>query len=106
MKYFSPHLLDGSVTSAKLALGAVTRSRLSTNTSSQAGNISGPGVVLVIPSAYAFWPDIESKQILIGSITPDNTPAPAAQDTAPKFKIWNKDAILQPYSVAWRNLTP
>ena len=76
MKYFSPHVLDGSITSAKLAgsavvesklasgavwnrairAGAVTQLKLDTAVDSLAGTI-GAGLALDIAlTAYAFWP--------------------------------------------------
>lgn len=88
MKYFSPSILDGSVTTAKLADNAVTRPKVAdaaiagpelsdlavitakiaaqavkqfkigTSESSQSGTISGNAVVLVTLSAYSFFPNV------------------------------------------------
>lgn len=93
MKYFSPSVLDGSITTAKLAddavtsakiangavtqlkmalnavgsaqiaAGAVVTSKLSTVTDSQAGTIAGSGEVVISVGSYNFFPDIEAAEV-------------------------------------------
>lgn len=99
MRYFSPSVLDGSITTAKLAddavtslkiangavttlklslsaveaaqiaPGAVGTTKLTTITDSQSGSIAATDRVDISLSAYAFFPDIE----IDNSGAPDST---------------------------------
>ena len=107
MKYFSPAVLDGSVTTAKLADNAVTLPKMADNsvstaeiitntivradlagaiiaqnkvlssTSSQSGSITGNGKVVVTLSSHTFFPDIEAAS------TSDEQPVLAVGIAAP-----------------------
>lgn len=117
MKYFSPQLLDGSVTevkladlavaTAKLAVGAVTRSRVATSTGSQAGTIASQGRVGVVLNAWSFFPDIEADKdsnITRNTVMlADFKVVPSASDAVPEFELFNEDTVdSRDYSVAWR----
>ena len=106
MKYFSPSLLDGSVTTAKLADAAVTRPKLSTSTHSQAGVISTGVVATVTLYSYTFFPGIEGnavspqtkdvQMIATRNATPDPNPM------APTFDLRNRSTTgAVNYAVAW-----
>lgn len=92
MKYFSPSVLDASITTAKLADNAVTlpkmanvsvdtpelvgsavetakigfsairQSRIGTATTSQSGSLNSSASAIVSLNTYSFMPDVESNQ--------------------------------------------
>lgn len=109
MKYFSPSLLDGSVTSAKLAMGAVTRAKLSTDTNSQAGAIGTEDLVTIVLDPYSLAPGIEanasggkSKDVVVVA-TRDVSPGP--DPLAPTFDLRNLSTSgAASYAVAWLHI--
>ena len=116
MKYFSPNILDGSVTSAKLATFAVTNvklapfnitlSKLSTALVSQGGTIPSSGSVLVALSDFSFFMDAETVDALNMRYTPAVAAVPSASGSAPEFNIKNNAAVARLYDVEWRVISP
>jgi len=114
VKYFSPHILDGSVTTAKLADLAVstpklansgiTQSKLRTATLGQSGSIPIDGSVLVVLSPYTFLMDTEMEDGLIGSLRPAVVAVPSANANAPEFNIKNLVSVAKLYDVEWRRM--
>ncbi len=112
MRYFSPNILDGSVTRAKLGLLAVGspqlgalavgRGKLDTATGSQGGSIPAVSTVNVSLHAYSFFPDTESNQGTTHRLNPDDAAVPAANADTPVYRIQNDDVGARNYSVAWR----
>ncbi len=106
MKYFSPSILDGSVTMAKLAVGAVSRIKINTATASQGGSIGIQSKVTVDVNRAAFFMDSEGD--VPASVTLNMTmlanfkAVPAATSGAPKFDLLNEDTgAARNYDVAW-----
>lgn len=117
MKYFSPQLLDGSVTEAKIADGAVVTAKLAdaavvqekikTLSASQSGTIAIQGKVTITLVPYNFFPDIEAD--VDPNITRDTEmlanfkATPAAMQDFPQFDLHSEDTgDTRDYSVAWR----
>ena len=106
MRYFSPAILDGSVTTAKLAIGAVTRIRLNTAVGGASGTIGIQGKVTVPVNRAAFFPDIEAD--MAASATLDTQmlanfkAVPAATGSVPQFDLRNEDTgFTRDYDVEW-----
>lgn len=114
MKYFSPNILDGSVTtakiadlavtSAKLGSGSVLRTKIQAAVSSQSGTIPSSSSVLVSLSPYNFFMDTEMVDGLSGRFTCAVSGTPSASADAPQFNINNLIALAKLYSVEWRNV--
>ena len=119
MRYFSPAILDGSVTTAKLADLAVTTAKLapfavvtdklSSATVFQAGSIPLRSKVTIALSGYDFFPDIEADMSGAGGV--DVTmlarfrAVPNALVGQPDFDLFNESAgSAHDYDVAWRRL--
>lgn len=107
MRYFSPFLLDGSVTTAKMAVDAVTRSKIDTATGSQSGSIPIQDLVTVAVAGYAFLAGIESD--IADSLTLDvqvvatRDPTPSVNPDTPSFDLRNEStSSAYAYAVAWR----
>jgi hypothetical protein len=115
VKYFSPHLLDGSVTTAKLATAAVTnqkiaagqinRGKLASATSSQGGTIPSSSSVLVAMSPYTFFMDAEMVDGNTAELTPAGAATPAGDADAPQFNILNNISATKLYDVEWRHIS-
>ena len=106
MKYFSPNILDGSVTEAKLADDAVTRSKLNLLNTSQAGNIGIQSRVRVVFTSSPFFPDIEGDQSAVVTLNmtmvADFVASPSAAANFPAFELLNEDTgSTRDYDVAW-----
>lgn len=123
MKYFSPALLDGSVTTAKLADDAVTNPKmanfsvnstelfnravlqrhLNTTEFSLAGAVSVGARVDLVLTDYAFWPMIhtETDLVVVGHITD----APGAANA--RLGIFNTKLISsRNYDLDYRSVDP
>ncbi len=107
MRYFSPSIPDGSVTTAKIAANAVTLSKISTMVDSQAGTILAQGRVTIFPDFFSFMPAIEGDQPTTGALDMSmiavfNSVPDALPDDV-KFALHNRDTgSARNYSVAWR----
>lgn len=114
MKYFSPNILDGSVTTAKIANLAVTEAKLASNSitrlkinttvTSQGGSISGGGLVVVSLSPYTFFADIEAENVTSGRLGPFTKAVPNGSADQPQFQVHNPDGPARNYDVEWRNV--
>lgn len=114
MKYFSPNILDGSVTTAKLAnlavteaklaLNAVTRLRIDTSITSQGGTIAASGSVGIAMDPYTFFSDIEVEGALNTRIVPDPIAVPNANADQPVFVINNLTGVALLYDTEWRHV--
>ncbi len=109
MNYFSPALLDGSVTTVKIADGAVVQAKLKSSVDSQSGTIGILNSVNVPMGPYCLFPDVEADQTggvsraVVYSAEVKATPAPNAD--FPVLVLVNYDSIsVDDYAVAWRNL--
>lgn len=104
MRYFSPGLLDGSVTTAKLADRAVTSGKLFTFVGSFAGSIfSNTGLDFSL-DPDAFFPMISvSSQVNI-HMTGHTTDGGSADN--PRFGFWNASGITQTYDIDFRSIDP
>ena len=119
MKYFSPGLLDGSVTTAKLADNAVNSAKIgqggvrsldiATVDSSQSGTIAIQGKVAVVLNPYTLWADIEADMpasaTLDVQMLANFKAVPAAAADSPIFDLRNEDTgFTRAYDVAWRHI--
>lgn len=133
MKYFSPGLLDGSVTTAKLADGSVTTPKiaddactsakhadnsvanahifsnavrgvkLSRSTSSLAGSVPAASGVDLALTPYAFWPMIHTD--LPGSVAVNGHTTDGADPDLPRLRLENAHLTTAAnYDVDWRNV--
>lgn len=107
MKYFSPAILDGSVTTAKLASSAVTRAKIKDGISSQSGSIPTQGKVTVSLDAWAFFPELEADMPVSATldvqVLPKFKAVPAGSVNFPEFDLRNEDTgSARNYDVDWR----
>lgn len=122
MKYFSPAILDGSVTTVKLADnavtlpkmaddsvntdeligGAVNRGRIAAAITSLAGSIPLLSSVDLLVNAYAFWPMLHGESsIRVGGHSVDGVGADNS-----RFALHNVSLIAaNTYDVDYRNIT-
>lgn len=116
MKYFSPNILDGSVTTAKiadfavttakLATAAVTRLKINTLVTSQSGTIAASSNVVIAMSALTFFLDTEVEGGLNTRLVPAQIAVPAANADQPQFIINNLTGLGLLYDVEWRHVGP
>lgn len=108
MKYSSPLIPDGSITTVKIAAGAVTRSKLDTSEMGQAGVITTLSTAVISLDAYDFFPDFATDMPVSASVhlniasTFDATPT--ADATAPRCIVHNEDSVTRNYAVEWKKL--
>ena len=132
MKYFSPSLLDGSVTTAKLADNAVTelkladnavatakvqdnsltkgkilddaivQSKMRTAVVSTSGNITTGTAANLVLTAYCFWPMIHVQAPTDVSVSGHLTDAPGADN--PRLALFNSGVADRTYDVDYRYL--
>ncbi len=106
MKYFSPTLLDGSVTEAKIATSAVSSTKFKAANASQSGTIPIDSRVTILLNVWSIFPHIDSENpsdtMLRGVLVAHHRPVPAANPTTPQFDIMNQDPLFaRLYDVAW-----
>lgn len=99
--YFSPQILDGSVTTVKVADGAVSYPKLDTSTATQAGTIVGGTEVVIAMASYSFAPAIVAENPQVAVIS-NVQPVPDAHPDFPTFGLRNPTGIDYLYSTAWR----
>ncbi len=109
MRYFSPSILDGSVTTAKLANDAVTQAKINTTMSSQSGNIGIQSKVLVALDTFSFFCDTEADMPVSATLDVDMVAnfiaVPAANAFFPRFDLRNMDTgSTRDYEVAWHHV--
>ena len=125
MKYFSPALLDGSVTTAKIADNAVTnakmadfsinnaelfsravhRPELDTSEVSLAGTIGGGVAIDLVLNAYAFWPMFHVEGQIDVVLTGHSTDSPGSDN--PRFGFFNSNVgSPHDYDVDYRHVDP
>ncbi len=122
MKYFSPSLLDGSVTEVKLAYGAVTRNkialaavdnaRLATNTirreklrtvdAGVSGSIPATSFVDITLAPDCFWPMIHSIQPPDVWVSGHLTDGVGAE--YPRLSLNNSGGVARTYDLDYRNV--
>ena len=130
VKYFSPSLLDGSVTTAKLAnnavtnakmdndsvgqlelqstavtspkiaTGAVTRTRIDTVAVSTSGVILAGNASNLVLLPYCFWPMIHVQDPELVYLSGHITDVPGADN--PRFAIANSAGVQNSYDVDYR----
>ncbi len=130
VKYWSPSLLDGSVTTAKLAdnavttpklaiaavdtsqlalqsvdwprikLGNVRQDRMDTTAVSSSGNISASTTASLVLLPYCFWPMIHVQATTFVRMTGHITDAPGADN--PRFGLRNDDSVSRTYDMDYR----
>ncbi len=130
VKYFSPSLLDGSVTTAKLADDAVTtpklldlavvrnkiatnaidnpriiagtlkQSKLNTTEVSTAGSVPGTARLSITMVAYCFWPMIHVENSTDVRLAGHDVDAPGADN--PRFALVNSNAASRTYDIDYR----
>ena len=101
MKYFSPQILDGSVTKVKVADGAVGRAKLDTAIGGQAGSIEGGQKVTVAMNPYSFAVDIATENVQL-TLIGDVQVGPLAFPDTPEFGVRNPTGLDYLYAAAWR----
>ncbi len=120
VKYFSPNILDGSVTSAKLAASAVTESKIATNAvrarSIQAGAVEqsklDTSVVTLSGSvgaishldieliAYAFWPMLHAQAA--NDLRVSGNEVDGASPDEPRLALYNPAGAARTYDLDYR----
>ncbi len=106
MKYFSPHLLDGSVTTPKLAADAVVKDKIKFAVGGQSGIIAADNRVTILLHTCALFPHIESENptntVLRGAVVAHHRAVPDPLYSTPQFDIMNQDAVNpRDYGVEW-----
>ncbi len=112
MNYFSPHLLDGSVTTVKLADLAVTsakldddavvQAKLSTIISDQSGTILANGRVTLIQGAYCFAPGMAKDGV--NKLEVFDSGVPSSDADFANLTIFNGLGTTKDYDTAWRRM--
>ncbi len=112
MNYFSPHLLDGSVTTVKLANLAVTsakldddavvQAKLSTIISDQSGTILANGRVTLVLGAYVFAFGCEKDGV--NKLEVFDNPIPSGDLDFANPVIFNGVGAARDYDAAWRRM--
>ena len=115
MKYFSPNILDGSVTTAKIAdlavtgpkiaAFAITTTKIFQVTTSQSGTIAVSGSVIVALDDFNFMMDTEVEGGLNVRFTPVQIAVPDARADLPEFTLNNLTGLALLYDVAWRHVS-
>ena len=115
MKYFSPNILDGSVTTAKLADLAVTAAKLAafavttikmgTSITSQSGTIGISASVIIALNNFTFLMDTEVEGGENTRMIPVQIAVPSASASAPEYVIKNLTGVALLYDVEWRFVT-
>ena len=134
MKYFSPGLLDGSVTTAKLADGSVTTVKLAdfavtaikvgpgqiihekigsnairqikipTVETSLAGSVAGNDTVDLALAEYCFFPMIHVADLVKVGLTGHSVDSPGADNA--RLGLHNDTAGAETYDLEYRNVDP
>ena len=132
VRYWSPSLLDGSVTTAKLADDAVTVAKMAPDSVGQVelqttavtapkispGAVTQPALDTVVVSTsgvilagnasnlvllpYCFWPMIHVQNPETVYLSGHSTDAPGADN--PRFALFNSEGVQNSYDVDYRYL--
>jgi hypothetical protein len=128
--YSSPNVLDGSITTAKLAdnsvtaakiaanavqtqeiqvsavvqakiaSGAVSQAKIDSATNSSAGNIGATDALNITMQPYCFWPMIHVQDQDLMYLSGHSVDA--VDPDVPCFAIYNSDVVVNNYDVDWR----
>lgn len=110
MKYFSPAILDGSVTSASLADNSVTlakmaddairKAEIDTATTGQSGTLGALAVIGILLPDYCFFPMIHGSDGTDIRLTGHQTDGDGG--AFPRFAFYNSSGSALSYDVDYR----
>jgi len=95
-------IVDGAVTTAKIANSGVTKPKIKTATGSTSGTLGKESAVNIVMHDYSFFPNIYAENIPIRLICYGNVKT----DTIGRFALYNAhNTINYDYAVRWRYIT-
>jgi hypothetical protein len=112
VKYFSPQILDGSVTTASLADNSVTLAKMANNaiqsskldiaTDSAAGSIGALSVTNILLNHWTFFPHIHGENAT--DLRMSGHTVDGGANGTPRFSFYNSSGSARTYDVDWKFL--